>query len=158
RHTSGGGAVRSLLDGVLTLDSLQSPLIFDDYFWRRQLNPGPQELFVCEWRVRVTEAYGPLDDAALGIARDRRGILAFGIGVDHISGLTEDFSIPVSPMAFHTYRVESADMLAYSLFIDGGFARSGQWGDSLNESYVAWGDGTLGGGIRSLSQWDYVRF
>src|SRR5262249_20346055 len=61
RHTSGGGAVRSLLDGVLTLDSLQSPLIFDDYFWRRQLNPGPQELFVCEWRVRVTEAYGPLD-------------------------------------------------------------------------------------------------
>jgi hypothetical protein len=154
-----GGSERSLDSGWLVLDSLRNHLIYDTYFFRRSLNPGPGETFVAEWRVDVVQNIGALPDTALAIARDGRGTLAFQFGTDYLRNRREDYVLPLTPGVPHAFRVESPDMLSYSLFIDGVFARTGQWDlESLNESYVAFGDSGLGGGITSIARWDYVRF
>ena len=50
-------------------------------------------------------------------------------------------------------------MTNYALFIDGRLARSGAWDpESSNESFVAFGDASYGGGVLSRAEWDYARF
>jgi len=154
-----GGSNRSLEDGWLVLDSTRHHLIYDTYFWRQQLNPDPGELFICEWRINVIQNIGVLPDEGLAIARDGRGSLGFQIGYDYLRISTEDFIIPIAAGAPHTFRVESSDMLNYVLLIDNTLVHTGAWDlNSLNESYVAFGDGRMGGGVTSLAEWDYVRF
>lgn len=50
-------------------------------------------------------------------------------------------------------------MIHYRLWIDGQFARAGTWDlNSLNRSFVVWGDGGQFGGALSMAHWSYVRF
>ena len=154
-----GGSERSLDGGVLTLDSMRDPQISDNYRVSRQINPDPGELFVAEWRLRVLDAVGPLRDVGVTIARDGMGTVSFRYGLDHVQGVEEDWTYDLEPLEFHAFRVESPDMVNYSLWIDGMFVRDGMWHlQSLNESYFFFGDAVRGAGVLSNSQWDYVRF
>ena len=166
RHWSGqyGGAQRWIEtdpDGnnYLVIDSLASQMIYDFAEMDRPLNPtNPGEIFICEWKLLVAEHYGYRQEA-VAIAPDQYGILGFGYTYTEIRGLEEGWSLPITPGVFHTYRVQSLDLVSYDLFIDDAFVRSGAcYLNSLNQSFVAFGDGTQGAGSRSLSKWDFVRF
>lgn len=154
-----GGAMRSIANGALVLDSRESTQIYDFYKIERQLNPESGELFVAEWRLRVLDNLGNpgTADSVFGIARDGGGTLSFGYFVDRVTSTREGWELPVTPLDFHQYRVESTDMINYSLWIDGDFAISGMWDlNSLNESFVGFGDAVQG--AASLADWDYMRF
>lgn len=154
-----GGSNRSIQDGWLVLDSTRNDLIYDSYFWRQRLNPDLGELFIAEWRLNVVQNSGVSADSGFTIARDGRGTLSFLIGIDSIRSSREQWTLPITPGTPHVFQLQSSNMLSYSLFIDGVFARTGVWDlDSLNESYVAFGDAVMGGGVTSYAEWDYVRF
>jgi hypothetical protein len=153
-----GGAVRTIEDGVLVVDSLRHDQIFDYYEIDRLINPEPGELFVAEWRLRVDEP-SDFGDAGVVIARDAPpGKVAVDFGTDgvEVRGAGE-IALPVAPGAFHTYRFESTDMVAFDFLVDGQLAYQGRFEDfTLLESFVNFGDGVQG--LRSLSEWDYVAF
>lgn len=153
-----GGSNRSLDDGLLVLDSTRNHLIYDTYFWRQEINPDPGEMFICEWRMRVISNAGPAADSGLGIARDGGGYLGFDLGYDYVQSSREDWHLSFTPNEFHTYRIESIDMVRYSLWLDGAYAIDGTWVSSLNESYIGFGDARTGSTITSFAEWDYVRF
>jgi hypothetical protein len=154
-----GGSNRSLEDGLLTLDSTRHHLIYDTYFWRQRVNPDPGEWFFAEWRLRVLEHVGPLGESGFAVARDGGGSLGFLVTLDSIRSEREGWEEPIAPLVFHTYRIESDDMVSYRFFLDGHHVRDGVWDiPSLNESYVAFGDTLTGSGVRALAHWDYVRF
>lgn len=159
-----GGAQRSIEtdeygNNYLVIDSLASQMIYDFAEMDRPINPTePGERFICEWRLLIPEFYG-YRQSAVGIAPDQYGILGFSYTYDDVIGSTEEWSLPIDPGVFHTYRLESYDMVSYQLWIDGAFAKSGTWYlNSLNRSFVNFGDGTQGGQTRSLEKWDYFRF
>lgn len=161
RHNFGDGpAVRSIADGIFTIDSLWSPNISDFYEIDRQMNPDPGELFVAEWRLRVVEEYGsPLSggDAIVAVAGDEGNDLGLEYRVDEIHSTYDSWIIPIEPLIFHDYRLTTADMVNYSFYIDGTLALAGTFEPAtLNVSFFAFGDGV--NGRRSLTEWDYVRF
>lgn len=154
-----GGAERTIQDGVLTIDSLRSNQIYDFYELDRPIDPDPGELFVAEWRVHILAIEGNpgTADSGVGIAPDDGGILGLFYFVDRIESVAEGWFEPIVPFVFHTYRIESDNMISYSLSIDGAVVRSGSWDlFSLNESFFNFGDGVQG--ARSLTEWDYVHF
>lgn len=153
-----GPAERSITDGVFTIDSRASFQISDFYQIDRQLNPSPGEHFIAEWRLRIlSNEPATIGDAGVVIARDGEGTLAFQIGVDRITSSRENWSHPIDPLIFHTYRLESADMVQYQLWIDSSPVHTGTWDlNSLNASFFNFGDGVRG--ARSLQEWDFVRF
>jgi hypothetical protein len=162
--TQYGGAQRSVEtdeqgNHYLVIDSLASQMIYDFAEMDRPINPTVSgERFFCEWRSLIAEHYG-YRQSATGVAPDQRGTLAFGYDYDHLYSSREGWSISIEPGVFHDYRVESTDMVDYQLWIDGEPILSGYWDlNSLNQSFVTFGDGTSGGGSRSLVKWDYYRF
>jgi hypothetical protein len=48
-----GGAIRTLKNGALVLDSLRSVSIFDFYDRLRPIDPDPGELFIMRWRLMI---------------------------------------------------------------------------------------------------------
>ncbi len=158
RSTHGGGAVRSIADGILTLDSTGSSMICDFYRVDRPITPGPGETFVAEWRVRVAQHSGYWEGLASARADDG-GEVAFGYDTDRVFGYWEGWYVPVAPSVFHTYRLESASMYDYSLWINGTYAHGGVFVRPGAPNPTVWfGDGTYGAGTLSLTQWDYFRF
>lgn len=153
-----GGSNRSLEEGLLVLDSTRNHLIYDTYFRRQQINPDPGEKFICEWRMRVASNAGPAADNRVGIAKDGGGIVGFDLGYDAVRSSREGWTEPLAPGIFHTFRLESSDMVTYRFWLDGINVREGRWSSSLNESYVGFGDSSLGGNIVSFAEWDYLRF
>jgi hypothetical protein len=154
----GPGAYRTLEDGILTYDSLYDPGVFDTSNIERpgQIDPGPGEMFVLEWRLQVDEVVGT-SDPAVGVASDTGWIVGFGFSETSVTSFFEGFiQIPIAPYAFHEYRLVSSDMLAYDLFIDGAWARRGSFWESSTYSEVGWGDATQGAASRH--EWDYLRF
>ncbi|MBI5866501.1 MAG: hypothetical protein HZB38_18690 [Planctomycetes bacterium] len=150
-------SIRTIVDGSLRLDSRDNFQTYDFYEIDRQINPGSGELFISEWRVRTLENDGILGDPGIVIAPDQEGTLALQFFPDHVVSRREGWSYPISSGSFHNYRLESSDMVAYALWIDGALAISGQWDlNSVNRSLFNFGDGIQG--VRSLSEWDYVRF
>jgi len=153
-----GGANRTLEDGVLTYDSLYDPGVWDSYYMEDavSLNPQDDEVFVCQWRLKVDVVDGP-DDPGIGIVSDDGWALGFAFAEDHIRSIFEDYlEIPFAPYAWHEYRIVSTDMRQYALWIDGQVARLGTFGAVFPGSYVGWGEGTQG--AASLHHWDYFRF
>ncbi len=154
----GIGAHRTLQDGVLTYDSLYDPSVYDAYdFWRSgQMDPGPGELFVIEWRLRVDVVNGP-GDPAIAFYSDDGWRLGFLYTEDHIRSVFENFlNISFTPYQWHDYRVTSSDLRSYSLFIDGGFVRQGALAPVATRSMAGFGDSSQS--ASSLHEWDYVRF
>lgn len=152
-----GGANRWIEDGALVIDSLHNAAIIDDYFIEGISDPGPAELFVAEWRVLLEETLFWYD-AGVTIARSAvPGHVFFVYDVDEILVWREWELIPIAPGEWHTYRIETVDMVEYTLSIDGEGVFTGLFEDqSLLQSFILWGD-TMNGAA-SLTRWDYVRF
>jgi hypothetical protein len=158
RHTHEGGAVRSISDGVLTLDSTASSMIWDYYGMDRSIAPGPGETFAAEWRVCVAEQSG-YGESLAAIGADSGADVLFDYWMDHVRSMAEGWSVPIAPGVFHTYRLESADLDTYSFWIDGSYVRSGVFtGPGPATPFVSFGDGSYGAGTLSLTQWGYFRF
>lgn len=159
RLPTGGGAVRSLAGGVLTLDGLASIDITDQYKLDRQeqLNPGAGEFFFAEWRMRL-HPDSDSSDVGIVIATDNFE-RAFSATYDVASFFSSRDSQQVflDTTLFHTYRLESLDMNDYSMFIDDELAYEGFFAQgSTQSSLVRFGDRFIGGA--SASEWDYFRF
>ena len=158
RTTHGGGAVRSLADGILTLDSTADSMICDGYGIYRPTTPGPGETFVCEWRMCLAQHSG-FGESLVSMCADDGGGVAFRYWMDYLQSYHDGWTVPITPGVFHTYRLESTDMYTYSLWIDGAFVRTGQFDrPGPPTPYAAFGDCGYGGGVLSLTQWDYFRF
>jgi hypothetical protein len=155
----GTGALRSLDGGTLTYDSRYDSGVFDISELHRRMDPAPGETFVLEWRILVEEDSSYMGDAGMGFGSDSAMRLGFTIRPAEVdSGFETAVVLPITPGVFHDYRVTSADMRTYQLFIDGELRRVGSFWQGLSQSYIAWGDGTqdfVGG---SLHHWDYLRF
>jgi hypothetical protein len=154
----GSGAVRTLQDGVLTYDSLYDPGVCDFYVMDRpgQMDPGPGELFVMEWRLKVDAVNGAGDPDA-GFFSDDAWALGYTYTADHISSVFEGYlNIPFAPYVWHDYRIVSSDMRSYDLFIDDVLVRHGAFGQTIGPSEVTFGDGSQS--ASSLHHWDYYRF
>jgi len=155
----GDGAIRTVEDGVLTMDSLYDLRVYD-YACRYlygEVDPDPGELFIAECRVEIDQAIGDMYDSTFGICSDDGMQLAFGLFPDYIESIWEDdVELPITPSTFHEYRVLSWDMQTYELYIDGDLAHEGTFWQGSLESKLAWGDGVRG--AASLARWDYVYF
>jgi hypothetical protein len=154
-----GGAIRTIDDGVLTLDTLYDEGAYDfaKIVSPGQFTPGPGETFVVEWRVMVDETLGDHYDASVGIRSDDAWAVGFGIFTDHILNYWGDgVAIPITPGVFHDYRLLSADMRAYLLFIEDELAHEGLFGQGAMASSIGWGN--VVSGDSSRSHWDYMRF
>jgi hypothetical protein len=159
RHTHEGGAVRSLADGVLTLDSTASSMICDYYEMDHAITPEPGETFVAEWRVCVSQQSG-FWEALTCLRADDGGVVLFGYTQDHMRSWYETWSVPFDPTVFHTYRVESGDMYNYSLWIDDAHVHDGVFdrpGPPI--PWVLFGDVSYGTTpCVSLTEWNYFGF
>jgi hypothetical protein len=154
-----GGAERSIEDGIFVLDTRRHYMISDYYKIERQMDPDPGETFVAEWRLKVVEANRSLE-AGVWIARDEPpGYVMVEYMEDELWIGTEHWSYPIDPYLFHTYRIESADMIDYSLWIDDVHVHDGVFfTPTAADSFFAFGDFSYGGAVTSLTEWDYVRF
>jgi hypothetical protein len=155
----GDGAIRTVEDGILTMDSLYDLRVYD-YACRclyGEVDPDPGELFVAEWRVKVDEVLGDHYDAAVGMCSDDAWQLSFGLFPDHVESIWEDdVTLSVAPGVFHEYCVRTWDMQTYELYIDGDLAHQGTFWQGYLESKFGWAD--FVSGAANLSHWDYVRF
>jgi hypothetical protein len=158
RTTHGGGAVRSLADGVLTLDSMASPLISDYYKIERPITPGPGEMFVATWRMCVAQESGFWEWLA-AVKADDGYLVMLAYKTDQMWSLDEQWYYPIAPGAFHTYRLESADLDTYSLWIDECCVHTGVFGGPFEPiPHVDFGDLGYGSNTLSLTQWSYWGF
>ncbi|MFH1746977.1 MAG: hypothetical protein ABIG44_08025 [Planctomycetota bacterium] len=155
RTAYGGGAERWFEDGSLVLDGLASTDISDFYRNQRPTAPNEGEVFVMEWRLRVDEVHG-FADPGVSITSEGQAALTLVYTANSIYSLGEGLWINFAPGTFHDYSLTSADLVTYTLHIDGQLAHTGQFDTTGWESGVEWGD--VGQGARSLSTWDYVRF
>jgi hypothetical protein len=155
----GPGAIRTLEDGILTYDSLYDDGVYDfsKIYRPGQMDPGPGEVFVMEWRLKVDQVEGWFTDPGVVVSSDEAWVLGLDFGYDRVFSAFEDYlEIPFTPGVFHAYRVVSADMRAYDLFIDDELAHYGTFKHLVGPSEVGWGDGVQG--AASLHRWDYFRF
>lgn len=125
RQFIAGGADRTLVDGVMRIDSTRDHAIYDQSELIRQVAPSPGELFIAEWRVRVNVSIGRDWDQGIGIASDTGDLLVLGMTRDSLLSDREGWSVPIEPDEYHAFRIASNDMRSYSLMIDGQFVRDG---------------------------------
>ena len=157
----GEGAIRTVEDGILTMDSMYDLRVYDYacHYLYGELDPDPGELFVAEWRVYIEDWVGDYGhwDSKVSICSDEGWLLAFGLFPDHVeSQFEDDVYIPITPDVFHEYLLLSWDMRAYELYIDGELALLGSFWDDHVSSKFSWGDCVSG--AASLAHWDYARF
>jgi hypothetical protein len=159
RRTDYGGAVRGFEDGALVLDSRASIMIDDSYSMLRPgaLDPGPGEVFVMEWRLRVDALQGPWDPR-VGVYSDDRRAVFLDIAYNAVwDGAEGHVAATFEGGANHEFAFRSWDMATYGLYIDGALRYEGEFtAPLLSASKIAWGDGTQGGA--SLCYWDYFRY
>ena len=154
-----GEAIRTVEDGILTMDSLFDDGVYDYAYLFRPgcLDPEAGELFVIEWRLKVEEVTGDYYDPSVGVGSDEGWQIGFGFYMDRIRSIFEDdVYIPFEPGIFHEYRCTSVDMRSYELYIDGDLARVGTFWQGILDSFVGWGDAVSGAASRT--HWDYVRY
>ncbi len=157
QRISYGQPERWIEDGCLVIDSRGSVSWVEFYQLNMggNLDPGPGELFVMQWRLRIDEAYGA--DITVGVFSDDKWAAAFQLDADTISSVFElDTSAPFLPDVFHEFELRSSDMRSYDLYIDDDLAIEGSFWLSLTDSLVGWGDDVQG--AASLSRWDCFRF
>jgi len=158
RYTTGGGATRSIQNGVLLLESTD-PLVSDVYLLDRQgqLDAGLGEMFYAEWRMRLLPGSG-IADVDCFMARDSEaGDINMTWSSDYFWSLHDDHEFPIDATEFHCYRVESTNMVEYDFFIDGAYRFTGFFDPpGVTSSWVYFGDSSIG--QASSSEWDYFRF
>lgn len=156
-----GGAIRKVENGILTIDSMADDGLVDfaRYDMHGHMNPGPGETFIATWRMRVVETRNDCYEPSVGFARDGYGSLWFEYSYNNIRSSYEGWVLPLEPGVYHEYCLHTYDMIHYTLWIDYAYQITGAWDlNSLNKSYVAFGDGTQGPFHGSITEWDYVRY
>lgn len=153
-----GGAIRTLENGALVLDSRESVMIVDFCNWSQPINPEPGERFVMRWRVCPDEVSSDVPwDSVAGVFSDAYTAAAFQIGEDRIRSTFEPGKeAAFLPHVFHTFEFISLDMISYELYIDGTMQVSGMFEPAFEASRVGWGDGIQG--ASSLTTWDRFEF
>jgi hypothetical protein len=155
-----GLLVRSVKDGLFTIDSRASFGIFDLYLVQSdafELERG-EELRI-NWRMRTLEDTGTPQqtDVNFFLSNSSAAFVDLFIGPGFVSEneLGDEHFYPFLP-GFHTFSFRSADMLSYQLFVDGAFAFAGLFHAQaiIGPNFVTFGDAVIG--ERSLSKWDYV--
>lgn len=156
-HYHGSGAVRTIAEGVMTMDSLYDSGIADYALMHRAFNPEPGELFVVEWRLAVDQVVGGFPgDPGIGVCSDDRWVVGFLYDGSSVFNLFDpDLHLAVAPGEFHHYRMTSWDMRTYDFYVDGEFVHEGPFSYGGDTSLMSWGDLTQG--VASLARWDYVR-
>jgi hypothetical protein len=152
RYTWGGGDLRYFEDGALVLDAQGDPNKSDTYAWFRpgQLDPGPQEVFLAQWRLCVSQVtIGPFDPAVAVYSDAHTGLL-LAFGYDSVAEPGQVIGT-FEGGVFHDYEVRSPDMLSYDFYIDAVLVHSGQFYPIVSSSLVDWGDGAIP--TASLSRW-----
>ncbi len=157
RLTGYGGDQRSIEDGWLVMDGTADPRIYDYALMEGgPVDPGPGELFVAQWRIRVDHVTGPYDPWVT-VHSDEKWAAGFTLSENAILSVFEpDVTASFEPGIPHTFELQSANMRTYVLSIDGVPALSGAFWLSLTGPAVAWGDGVYG--AASLARWNYFRF
>jgi len=154
----GPPALRTLSDGIMTLDGLADIEIIDAYLMRRLLNPSEGEEFVAQWGVRVSEVSSsyPYDPGFELMSDDGWGV-AIVFGEQRIQSILEQIDFSIVGGQFLACEFRSRDMRTYQLSIDGSVVHEGVFiSGSALASRVYWGDDVAG--ATSLSDWDYFRF
>lgn len=154
-----GQAQRRLEDGALVIDSTADIMIADFYQIHRpgQIDPGPGETFVLQWRMRLEDLIGHLDPSVGVFSDDDWGVGWSFTATGMQSAFELGVEIPLTFNDYHDCELRSADMRTYALFVDGQLARNGSfWFIGQTGAYVTWGDSVQGGA--SISHWDYARF
>jgi hypothetical protein len=156
RSAYAGGAQRSIENGSLVLDGRASLDIADFYSRILPAAPGPGEVFVAQWRMRVEDEVGYMDPGML-VSFQPQGAVALCYNNSAIYSILEGAWVAgFAPALFHDYSLTTSDMSSYLLYVDGQAAYAGHFIGPWNESALMWGDATQG--ASSLSTWDYVRF
>ena len=150
-----GGAVRTIEEGALVLDSLESIVIVDFYNMSRPIDPGPDELFLMRWRLSIDEIVSGPDPVA-GVFSDGYEAVAFQLSDTSLRSTFEDRTISIDLLGCHEYELRSPDMATYELFVDDALAMAGVFSEVFEASRVGWGDGIQGGA--SVTRWDYFQF
>jgi hypothetical protein len=151
-----GGAVRTLNEGTLSLDSRESLWIVDFYQRFRAVDPAPGELFRMEWRA-FFDHVGPTVDPGVSVFSDQFSAVGFEFTETSIRSVFEQGNTATFvPGLFHEFTLLSTNMQQYELSIDGSLAMVGNFVAVSNASRVGWGD-VIQGGV-SVSEWDYMRF
>ena len=151
-----GGAIRTLENGTLVLDSLRSVWIVDFYDMERPIHPDPGELFIMRWRLKI-DSVPVREDPVVVVFSDAFAAVAFGFSETSLNSIFEpNVSVPFEPYEFHVFELRSYDMDRYELSIDGTPALDGRFVRVAEASRVAWGDGVQG--ATSLARWDYFEF
>jgi hypothetical protein len=149
-------AEKWLEDGLLFMDS-RAGGGYDGYYQHPEtLMPAAGETFRLVWRARVDESWPASDPGLIVIADDHYSVDFFMDTQGIYSGYEPDKWAPFAPGVFHDFRVESTDMRAYDLYIDGSLALEGSFSYSFFPGpQVAWGD--LSSAF-SLTAWDTVGY
>jgi hypothetical protein len=142
-------------DGTLTY-SYQDPSTYDFFELSRPgaLDPGPNEIFVAEWRLWTEWVSYHLGDPAVCVESDDAWAINFSFAPTQIYSFCENLFIPLDE-GWHTYRLLSLSMRDYDLYIDGALARQGSFVHLYLTSRVGWGDSWEG--VASTHHWDYFR-
>ncbi len=155
-------AIRTLHDGVLTINSLHDQGIYDGYWLERPgaIDPGPGETFVMEWSLRVEEVdpmYPSVPyDPDTGVRSNEAFGVAFAFSTDCFYSYFEHIEWSLDLTITREFRLVSADMRTYSLYVDEELFFTGDFVHVMSQADVAWGDGMQG--TASLHHWDYFRF
>ncbi len=160
RRVNGEGpAVRTLADGIMTIDGLWSTQVDDFYRVERPLSPDSGEQFVMQWRLRVDEVIGnplALYDPGVAVFSDDGWTVSLLFGTNFMRSFHEQVTIPIQSGLFHSVTFRSSDMRSYLLFVDDALVRVGVFSESFSPPGIDWGDRARG--AASTSEWDYFRF
>jgi hypothetical protein len=145
-------------DGILTYESSDPPMYdFWEYSRPGALDPGPNEVFLCQWRLWV-EWVSRWGDPGVTVMSNDAWVVNFAFDMAVIQSVHEYVEIPIPPGDWHSYTLVSADMRAYDLYIDGALARQGSFAFRYIESLLQWGDCWYNGLVTSRHHWDWFRF
>jgi len=147
---------RWIENGELVIDTLRDDQLWE-YYERLLLDPADGEVFVAEWRFRSELLYGTRDNGVVIARQGVPGFAGFQVTANGVLVRVDDVTLPVDPSVYHEYQFQSADMVAYDLFIDGEHAYAGMFEtDTFLQGFIAFGAGTQG--ASSVSHWDHFRF
>jgi len=158
RQISNGGAVRSIENGLLYLDTTADLWSNDFYRLSRNIDPFAGETFRAEWNLRVDAIVGERDvEPSVGVFSDDAWAIGLEFGRDHLVSVFESYeAVFYEPDMPHDFVMTSNDMREYILYLDGTMARKGSFVEVLTPGFVTWGSGMLG--VSSRNHWDFFRF
>jgi hypothetical protein len=158
---NGAQAVRTLNNGLMTIDGIQGAGVYDTNFMDRpgMVNPGLGERFIMRWRVRVDDIVPSTGlDPGVAVLSDDAWIASFVYYKSHLLLGGTSYVVQFQPDVFHTWEFRSDDMRWFDLYLDGALAlRAGfRFHGITLVSRVGWGD--VASPSESRSTWDYFRY